>query len=206
MFKKIIALLAIFVASPTLAADHMDLLISSYSTEDGSPVRIQHVMTHRLGVDWLSLRRISNLDLDSDANWTRIQLKPRVLVKGFEVGNFSFHAVDQLEYFETRRFDRTSNRVGAGTEYRLKTLSIEVNYMPYDSLTGDDRWDSYINWRKGKFAFNNVLWYVPKTGDRYEQATFIWKLNKRFSVQYQRQWFTKLDTIDRVGFAVRFMK
>ena len=78
--------------------------------------------------------------------------------------------------------------------------------MPWDDHAKTERWDSYVNWRYKKFAFNNVLWYVPKDGTRYEQATFIYKLNKRFSVQYQRQWFTKLDTIDRVGIAVRFMK
>ena len=204
--RKLLALFAIFIASPTLAADHLDLVIGSYSTEDGSPVRLQHVMTHRLGADWLSLRGISNLDLDSDGDWTRIQLKPRVLATFAEAGKFSFHAVDQFEYFENRRFDRTSNRVGVGSEFRTKTFSLEVNYLAYDSFAETERWDSYINWRYKDFAFNNVFWYVPKGNDYYEQATFIYKLNKRFSVQYQRQWSSRLDVIDRVGIAVRFMK
>lgn len=204
--KKLLALFAIFIASPALALDHLDLLIASYSTEDGSPVRLQHVMTHRLGADWLSLRGINNLDLDSDGDWTRIQLKPRVLATFAEAGKFSFHAAYQAEYFENRRFDRFSNRAGVGTEFRTKTFSVEVNYLPYDDYAKAERWDSYINWRYKNFAFNNVLWYVPKGDDYYEQATFIYKLNKRFSVQYQRQWSSRLDIIDRVGIAVRFAK
>lgn len=203
--KKLLVLLAILFASPAFAVDHLDLLSGMYSDEHGKPVRIQYVMRHRLGTDVLSLRGINNVDLDSDGNWQRIQLKPRLIIQKSFANGFSIHAVDQFEYFETRRFDRKSNRVGAGVGYRFKTLSVEVNYLATDSLTDDARWDTYVNYRFGrKWAFNNVLWYVPETNQRFWQPGLSYSFTKHFRVQSQYRMLRGHDDVTLVGIAWRF--
>jgi hypothetical protein len=203
--KKLLALLAIFFASPVLAVDHIDLLSGLYSTEDGNPYRIQYVTRHRLGTDVLSLRGISNIDFDDDGNWTRIQLKPRLLIQHRFESGFSIHAVDQFEYFETRRFDRKANRVGAGVGYSNKAVSVEVNYLATDSLTDNARWDTYFNYRFAKkWAFNNLLWYIPKTDQKIWQPSISYSFTKHFRVQAQYRVFTDHDDATLVGIAWRF--
>lgn len=202
--KKLLALLAIFVASPAFAVDHLDL-VSGMHRSDENPYRIQYVMRHRLGTDVLSLRGISNVDLDSSGNWSLIQLKPRLLIQKSFANGFSIHAVDQFEYFETRRFDRKSNRVGAGVGYRFKTLSVEVNYLATDSLTDNARWDSYVNYRFGKkWSFNNVLWYVPETNQRFWQPGLAYSFTKHFRIQGQYLMLRGHDDVTLVGIAWRF--
>jgi len=205
MFKKLLVLLAL-VASPVYAAEHMDLVIASYQNEDGTPVRFQHIYNHTLGVDWLKLSGINNIDLDDDYNKARLQIKPRLKARFWETNRFAFHVVNQFEYFETTRFDRTSNRVGVGTQYNAGTLSVEVNYMPYDSFDEVGRWDSYINYRFGKsgWGFNNQYWFVPETDQYYEQATLSYNVWKNVSVQVQRQIMHQQDRVDRIGFSMRF--
>ena len=207
--KKLIALIAILFASPSFAAEHIDLVSGMYSNEDGNPVRIQYVMRHRLGTDWLNLRGINNVDFDSDGNWTRIQIKPRLVVTPFRFENgLSLHAVNQFEYFETRRFDRKSNRVGAGVGYqrgsKSQSLSVEVNYLATDSLTDDARWDTYLFYRVGKWGFDNVLWYVPETNQRMWQPGLSYSFTKHFRVQTQYRMFRGHDDVTLVGLAWRF--
>jgi hypothetical protein len=196
--KKLLIMFAILFASSSFASD-MDLVSGMYSDEDGKPVRIQHVMRHRLGTDWLSLRGINNLDLDSDGNWQRIQLKPRLLVRyGF------VHFVNQFEYFETRTFDRKSNRVGVGVGYGSKTFSFEVNYLATDSLTDNARWDSYLNLQTGKWSFNNILWYVPKTDQRLWQPGVSYHFTERFRLQAQHRMLTGQEDVMLIGLGWRF--
>jgi hypothetical protein len=203
--KKLLTIIAMFFASPALAIDHLDIVSAMYSQEDGKPVRIQHVMRHKLGTDWLNLRGISNVDLDSDGNWQRIQIKPRLLVRPFRFDNgFSLHAVNQFEYFETRRFDRKSNRVGAGIGYNRKTLSIEVNYLAHDSFNGEARWDTYVNYRFGKWGFNNVLWYVPENNKRFWQPGLSYSFTRHFRVQAQYLMLRDHYDAALVGIAWRF--
>ena len=202
--KKLLLVLAAFLATPALGAEHMDLLIASYQSEDGVPTRIQHVYNHRLGADWLYLSGISNIDLDEDFNKTRLQIKPRLKLNYFQVGDLSFHVVDQAEYFETTRFDRTSNRVGVGSMYRNGSLSVEVNYLAYDSYDDVGRWDTYINYRFGKWGFNNQYWAVPETDKYYEQATLSYNLFGNVGIQIQRQIMPHLGITDRIGFSMRF--
>lgn len=195
--KKVFALLAILFASPVFAIDHLDLLSGMYSNEDGKPVRIQYVMRHRLGTDVLSLRGINNLDLDSDGNWQRIQLKPRLLIQKSFANGFSIHAVDQFEYFETRRFDRKVNRAGVGIGYQFKTLSVEVNY-----LATDERWDTYVNYRMGKWSLNSISWY--ETDRQFWQPGLSYSFTKHFRIQSQYRMLTGQDDVTLIGFGWRF--
>lgn len=207
MFKKLLALVAILFATSSVASD-MDLVIASYQNEDGAPVRFQHVYHHDLVDDWLTLKGIHNLDMASDWTWTRIQVKPRLLLTAYETNGFSFNAVYQYEFFDNRRVQRQSNRLGAGVEYRYKTFNVEVNYYPYDSLEdargGTPRWDSYVNFRYGKWGFNNQFWYVPEWDRHYEQATISYTVWKNVAIQYQRQWLTGADDLTRFGISARF--
>ena len=201
MLRKIMLALSLLISAPAYAADIVAL---SASSEDNKPVRLLHVYHYDL-YPRLRLAGNNNVDFDTDANWSRIQIKPRLQIELYEHNGLSFKVTDQVEYFNVRdRVERTSNRLGAGVVWKYKSFSAEVNYYAIDSGDETTRWDSYLNYRVGKWGFNNQLWYVPETDKRYEQFTVSYKVYKNWAVQAQQQYLTGLEDVTRIGIRVRF--
>lgn len=202
MFRSLVLGLALLFCAPAFA-EQMDLITAQYQDEDNTPVRLQHVYHHTLGWDRLMLSGINNVDLDEAWDSSRVQLKPRLLLTVAETEGLQFNAVYQYEFFHTSAVERNSNRYGGGVKYRAKGFSAEVNYL-YDEYQENERWDTYLNYRYGKFGFNNLFWYVPDTDYHYEQVTLSYTVWENVSVQVQRQWLTNQDDIWRFGFGMRF--
>jgi hypothetical protein len=202
MFKKILLIAAMLFAVPAYS-EQMDLFSAQYQDEENTPIRLQHVYHHTLGWDRLMLSGINNWDIDDHSDSKRVQIKPRLLLTAYETNGFQFNAVYQYEFFHTATVERNSNRYGAGVKYKYKTFSTEVNYL-YDEYEETERWDTYVNYRYGKFGFNNQFWYVPDTERHYEQVTLSYNVWKNVNFQVQRQWLTNADDIWRTGFSMRF--